>query len=97
MGDAKVYKDQCAFCFHTPEMNDGLFICVNHKFAYCPRHVKIHNETEKCKKYVRFVRLRRRLDKGDSGDQGEQQEQPPDSKITKLAIGLEGGCLLVRF
>lgn len=93
MGDSvKVYKDQCAFCFNTPEMTDGLLICVNHKFAYCSKHVKIHNEVDKCKKYVRFIRLRRRLDKT---SEKLDDQQPPETKITKLAIGIEGGCLIV--
>lgn len=82
-GGDKVYKDECVYCFDNPTSDGGIYVCLSSLLAVSSRYVKLH--VEKTKKYV-FLNLQKVPKKIIKTD-----DSPPEKKITKLAIGVEGG------
>uniref|UniRef100_A0A914W0Z9 Ubiquitin carboxyl-terminal hydrolase n=1 Tax=Plectus sambesii TaxID=2011161 RepID=A0A914W0Z9_9BILA len=80
---SKVYKDECMYCFHTPEFPGGLYICLKTFFGFCERHVSDYANKSESLNFLHFAR--KRIKKESS------EPKEPEEKITKLAIGVEGG------
>jgi len=76
----RVYKDECLYSFDSPDNENGLYICLK-TFAGLGRdHVeRFHRKTG----YSVFLHMLR--DKIEVGD------APTERKITRLAIGVDGG------
>lgn len=75
--DSKIYKDQCVYCFDTP-LHGPLFVDFKKFWGHCSSHV---SEGGFYLKHVKEVKERPVAD---------ETEDPP-AKITRLAIGVEGG------
>ncbi|KAF6209165.1 hypothetical protein GE061_014910 [Apolygus lucorum] len=79
----KVYKDECVFSFDTPDHATGLYVCLNTFLGFGRDHVERHHR--KTGNAV-FLHLKR-----DRIEKEEPQPEGPERKVTKLAIGIEGG------
>ncbi|XP_022900127.2 ubiquitin carboxyl-terminal hydrolase 5 [Onthophagus taurus] len=80
----KVYKDECVFSFDTPESPTGLYVSLTSFLGFGKDYVEGY-----FKKTGNAVFLHMRSEKREipSSPQGDG----PEKKITRLAIGVEGG------
>ncbi|XP_074593148.1 ubiquitin specific protease 5 [Brevipalpus obovatus] len=82
----KIYKDECIFGFETPESDEGLFICMKTFFGFGIKYVPLHYQRTSSRIYLNMKRIKIQSEPSDPGD-GDAHPK----KITKLAIGIEGG------
>ncbi|KAI4471556.1 ubiquitin carboxyl-terminal hydrolase [Holotrichia oblita] len=80
----KVYKDECVFSFDNPETETGLYVSLSSFFGFGKEYVKDY--------FLKtghgvFLHIRREKHEIPSTSQGDG----PEKKITRLAIGVEGG------
>ncbi|CDW54209.1 ubiquitin carboxyl terminal hydrolase 5 [Trichuris trichiura] len=83
-----IFKDECAFCYDSPEDKGGLFICLLCHVGFCQRHLQDHVTVKKHFAFLNYVRERKEL---------VPEEDGPPRQITKLAIGVEGGFMEKRY
>lgn len=77
----RVYKDDCIFCFDTPESENGLYICMSSFLGLCRKHIDGYSsKTSNCV-FLHLKRIRKEI----------EAKPEPEKAPTKLAIGLEGG------
>ncbi|CAH1967879.1 unnamed protein product [Acanthoscelides obtectus] len=76
--NSKVYKDECVFSFDNPEIETGLYVSLSTFLGLGRDHVERYFRKTKHAVYLHIERLKH---EGDG----------PDKKITRLAIGVEGG------
>lgn len=80
----RVYKDECVFSFDNPETETGLYVSLQTFLGFGRDHVeKYYNRTGDS------VFLHIKKDRKEVCCQ--QQGDGPEKKITRLAIGVEGG------
>uniref|UniRef100_A0A1I7YHJ4 Ubiquitin carboxyl-terminal hydrolase n=1 Tax=Steinernema glaseri TaxID=37863 RepID=A0A1I7YHJ4_9BILA len=77
---SKVYKDECMFCFHSPFHTGGILICLKTHMGFCARHVVEYSKKSGARCFLKRQKCRL-----------PNEVQEPINKITKLAIGVEGG------
>lgn len=82
--NSKVYKDECVFSYDNPETDTGLYVSLTSFLGLGHQHVQWYYE--KTGDAV-FLHLRRERYEVSSPQQGDA----PEKKITRLAIGVEGG------
>lgn len=80
----KVYKDECMFSFDNPETQTGLYVSLTSFLGFGRDFVELYHR--KTGNSV-FLHLRRERHEVSSPPQGDG----PEKKITRLAIGVEGG------
>ncbi|XP_066148328.1 ubiquitin carboxyl-terminal hydrolase 5 [Euwallacea fornicatus] len=80
----KVYKDECVYSFDNPETETGLYVSLSSFIGIGKEYVDYHSQ--KTKENV-FLHIRRKRHEVSSPPQGDG----PEKKITRLAIGVEGG------
>ncbi|XP_075468738.1 ubiquitin carboxyl-terminal hydrolase 5 isoform X3 [Ascaphus truei] len=83
----RVHKDECAFSFHTPESEGGLYICMNTFLGFGRHYVEQYHQKTGQRAYLHLSRSR----KPKSDDSCSGTGDPPRKKPTRLAIGMEGG------
>nr|DBA14885.1 TPA: hypothetical protein GDO54_004162 [Pyxicephalus adspersus] len=83
----RVHKDECAFSFHTPESDGGLYICMNTFLGFGRPYVERHYNKSGQKVFLHL----KRTPKPKSDDSSSTTGDPPRKKPTRLAIGMEGG------
>ncbi|XP_054160673.1 ubiquitin carboxyl-terminal hydrolase 5-like [Oppia nitens] len=79
----KIYKDECVFSFDTPLSSDGLYVCLNTFLGFGRDFVELHHKKTGNAVFFHTKRIARPMPQSDC------EEIKP--KITKLAIGVEGG------
>ncbi|CAH8862965.1 unnamed protein product [Trichobilharzia szidati] len=77
----KVYKDECPFYFETPEMENGVYICMRHFVAIGSKILRLYHEKTGCRAFLRY-----KIEK-----QYKEKEHGTQEKPKKLAIGVSGG------
>ncbi|XP_078616117.1 ubiquitin carboxyl-terminal hydrolase 5-like isoform X1 [Branchiostoma floridae x Branchiostoma japonicum] len=88
-GGEKIYKDECIYCYDTPESEGGLFVCLKSYMGLCHLHVqKFYEKFPENPIYLHLKRTKLEIS-GAAG--GGEAEDPPAKKPTRLAIGVEGG------
>ncbi|XP_074038591.1 ubiquitin specific protease 5 isoform X1 [Leptinotarsa decemlineata] len=81
---SKVYKDECVFSFDNPETDTGLYVSLTTFIGLGRNHVeRYYRKTG----HAVFLHLKREKYEVSSLTQGDG----PEKKITRLAIGVEGG------
>ncbi|CAH1179098.1 unnamed protein product [Phaedon cochleariae] len=80
----KVYKDECVFSFDNPETDTGLYVSLTSFIGLGRDHVQRHYQKTG---EVIYLHIRREKHEVSSPQQGDG----PEKKITRLAIGVEGG------
>lgn len=78
----RVYKDECAFSFDNPETETGLYVCLNTFLGLGKKHVERHYKKTGNGVFLHIRRTRKEV---------VSDETAPKEKVTKLAIGVEGG------
>nr|CAH0100310.1 unnamed protein product [Daphnia galeata] len=80
----KVFKDECAFSFDTPESETGLYVCLNTFSGYGQDHVDHYVNKTGNKIFLHLKKIKKLIPQ-------DKNELEPEKKITRLAIGIEGG------
>ncbi|XP_043203886.1 ubiquitin carboxyl-terminal hydrolase 5-like [Amphibalanus amphitrite] len=81
----KVYKDQCIYSFDTPESPEGLYVCLRSFLGVGRQRVEEFSQRTGSRVFLHMRRER----KVQSVDPATAEE--PEKKVTRLAIGVEGG------
>ncbi|XP_052081738.1 ubiquitin carboxyl-terminal hydrolase 5-like [Mytilus californianus] len=81
-GGEKVFKDECAFSFDNPESETGLYVCMNRFIGLGKQFVEPYFRKTGNAVFLHIKRIRKEIPKA---------ADPPEKKVTKLAIGVEGG------
>ncbi|XP_065340224.1 ubiquitin carboxyl-terminal hydrolase 5 [Cloeon dipterum] len=83
----KIYKDECVYSFDNPESKTGLYVCLHTFRGIGEEHLQRHYErtSGKGSVYLHIKRIKKKIENVESTPEG------PDKKITRLAIGVEGG------
>ncbi|XP_044270972.1 ubiquitin carboxyl-terminal hydrolase 5 [Tribolium madens] len=82
--NSKVYKDECVFSFDNPETETGLYVSLKSFFGLGRNYVEKHFHKTGEAVYLHIRRVRREVSSPPQGD-------GPEKKITRLAIGVDGG------
>lgn len=85
-GGDKVYKDECVYCFNSPESDGGLYVCLATFLGFCEDHVNLHISKTPHRVFMHFKKVKKPLTETDNA-----ADFPPKKKPTRLAIGVEGG------
>ncbi|KAJ7379748.1 Ubiquitin carboxyl-terminal hydrolase 5 [Desmophyllum pertusum] len=83
-GGDKVYKDECVYCYDSPECDGGLYVCLATFLGFCEEHVHLHINKTSHKVFMHLKKVKK-IETDTSTD------VPPKKKPTRLAIGVEGG------
>ncbi|XP_062505674.1 ubiquitin carboxyl-terminal hydrolase 5-like [Corticium candelabrum] len=89
-GGNRVYKDECAFSFDTPESDDGLFVCLSTFLGFCREFVELHFQKTGYALFLNIKRRKKEIEKREVEDK-KTDDAPPNKKPTKMALGVEGG------
>ncbi|GAB0093921.1 Ubiquitin carboxyl-terminal hydrolase [Sergentomyia squamirostris] len=81
-----ISKDECVYSFDTPETETGLYVCLNTFLGFGRSYVSGY--FEKTNNAV-FLHIRRT--KTEIPAEPSATGEGPEKKITRLAIGIEGG------
>ncbi|KAH8365465.1 hypothetical protein KR093_001053 [Drosophila rubida] len=90
-GNPPIYKDECVFSYDNPETPTGLYVCLQSFLGFgesfvCEYAAKTGNTV------FLHIKRERTLKEGASSDADVSAEEAgPERKITRLAIGVEGG------
>lgn len=82
-----IYKDECVYSYDNPESPTGLYVSLTSFLGFGEEYVQKY--AEKSGNYV-FLHIYREKHLKDDAAKGED-EAGPERKITRLAIGVEGG------
>ncbi|KAA3670699.1 ubiquitin carboxyl-terminal hydrolase 5/13 [Paragonimus westermani] len=77
----KIFKDECIFSFETPDLADGVFICMRSFLAIGPKLVKKYAAVTGCSVFLQY-KIKKEFKKRD---------QNIDPRPVKLALGVPGG------
>lgn len=80
----KIYKDECVFSFDTPETDTGLYVSLNTFLGFGQDYVERYYRKTGNAPYLHIHRIKKEVP-------SEQPRDGPEKKITRLAIGVEGG------
>ncbi len=102
--NARVYKEECLYCFRSPEAPGGVYLSLlatdqDCFFAFCPAHVHFYLERFRTSptnsSAVTFLHYVRRKRERKQEPMETDAENEKGSGIKKLAIGVEGGFAAV--
>ncbi|XP_055529285.1 ubiquitin carboxyl-terminal hydrolase 5 [Wyeomyia smithii] len=82
-GNDNVYKEECVYSFDNPECATGLYVNLTTFLGFGEPYVKGYAEKTGNKVFLHLKR--------DKIEVTESPEEGPEKKITRLAIGVEGG------
>lgn len=80
----KIYKDECMFSFDTPETDTGLYVSLASFYGFGCYYVELYQRKTNHCVYLHIEREKREVS-------SPPQTDGPEKKITRLAIGVEGG------
>ncbi|XP_054732138.1 ubiquitin carboxyl-terminal hydrolase 5-like [Anastrepha obliqua] len=83
-----IYKDECVYSYDTPETPTGLYVSLSSFLGFGEAYVKRY--AEKTGNAV-FLHIQRIKTPKESTGSACAEEGGPERKITRLAIGVEGG------
>ncbi|XP_067009453.2 ubiquitin carboxyl-terminal hydrolase 5 [Anabrus simplex] len=81
----RIYKDECVFSFDTPETETGLYVSLTSFIGLGREHVERYFRKSNNAVFLHIQREKKEVPKD------QQQGDGPERKITRLAIGVEGG------
>ncbi|XP_071446466.1 ubiquitin carboxyl-terminal hydrolase 5 [Hetaerina americana] len=80
----RIYKDECVFSFDTPESDSGLYLCLKTYLGIGKDYIELYHHKTGNSVFLNIKRTKKELPP-------EQQGDGPEKKVTRLAIGVEGG------
>eukprot|EP01112_Ceratiomyxa_fruticulosa_P021199 TRINITY_DN7397_c0_g1_i1.p1 TRINITY_DN7397_c0_g1~~TRINITY_DN7397_c0_g1_i1.p1 ORF type:complete len:784 (+),score=202.72 TRINITY_DN7397_c0_g1_i1:173-2524(+) len=86
--NSRVYKDECAYSFHTQRHPGGLNVCLYDWIGVGPKYVQLHRKKTGHSLYlnIRQVKKEKPIEETKTSS-----EEPPLKKPTILGIGVDGG------
>ncbi|CAH0386302.1 unnamed protein product [Bemisia tabaci] len=81
----KIFKDECVYSFDTPESESGLYICLKTFLGLGKDHLERHVRKTNSHLFLHHKQIK--TERKSSSVEGDG----PEKKITRLAIGTEGG------
>nr|XP_014100223.2 ubiquitin carboxyl-terminal hydrolase 5 [Bactrocera oleae] len=81
-----IYKDECVYSFDTPETPTGLYVSLSSFLSFGEQYVKKYAEKTGNAVFLHIHRVKTPKKGVAAADEGG-----PERKITRLAIGVEGG------
>lgn len=82
----KIYKDECVLSYDTPESDTGLYISLTTFLGLGRDYVDLYYKKTKHAVFLHYLRTKKEIPLEQQGDIAG-----PEKKITRLAIGIEGG------
>ncbi|KAK0162621.1 hypothetical protein PV327_006386 [Microctonus hyperodae] len=83
--DDKIYKDECIYCFDTPDSSSGLFVSLTTFHGLSRDHIEQYFRKTNHPVFLNIKRTKQVL--------SEEAIDGPAKKITRLAIGEPGGFI----
>ncbi|XP_044727778.1 ubiquitin carboxyl-terminal hydrolase 5 isoform X3 [Chrysoperla carnea] len=80
----KVYKDECVYSFDTPEIETGLYVNLTTFLGFGKDFVDFYYKKTGNAVFLHIKKTKYEIESPQQGD-------GPEKKITRLAIGVEGG------
>ncbi|RZF34558.1 hypothetical protein LSTR_LSTR017566 [Laodelphax striatellus] len=80
----KIYKDECVYSFDCPESDTGLYVCLSSFLGLGRDHVERFHKKTGHSVFLHIKRVKIDVTPKLQGD-------GPEKKVTRLAIGIEGG------
>ncbi|KAG8231725.1 hypothetical protein J437_LFUL013189 [Ladona fulva] len=80
----RIYKDECVFSFDTPESETGLYLCLKTFLGVGRDYLDLFHQKTGNSVYLHIKRTKKEIPV-------EPQADGPEKKVTRLAIGIEGG------
>lgn len=85
---SKVFKDECIYSFDTPDYETGLYVCLKTFLGIGKEFLDQHLQKTDSNVYLHIKRTKTLLEDTSDSSQSDGQSE---KKITRLAIGVEGG------
>lgn len=89
-GNTPIYKDECVFSYDNPETPTGLYVCLQSYLGFGEAYVREYAAKTGNNVFL-HIKRERKLKEGESNEVLQAEEAGPERKITRLAIGVEGG------
>lgn len=91
-GNPPIYKDECVFSYDNPETPTGLYVCLQTFLGFGEAYVREYAAKTGNNVFL-HIKRNRKLKEGETADAEVKptDEAGPERKITRLAIGVEGG------
>ncbi|XP_052861372.1 ubiquitin carboxyl-terminal hydrolase 5 [Anopheles cruzii] len=87
-----VYKEECVYSFDTPESATGLYVSLATFLGFGEEHASRYAQRSGNRVFLHLKRDKTELPDPASGTSGGSGAEGPEKKITRLAIGVEGGA-----
>jgi len=88
----KIFKDECFFSFESPECECGLYVCMEKFYGFGREHVENYHRKTGRSLFLHLRRIKRAIQKTEENTTEESGvANPPAEKVSRLAIGVEGG------
>lgn len=87
-----IYKDECVYSYDNPETPTGLYVCLNSFLGFGEAYVREYASKTGNQVFLHMKRVKTLKEGADCNPEMESEtEAGPERKITRLAIGVEGG------
>jgi len=88
----KIFKDECFFSFDSPECETGLYVCMEKFYGFGRRYVEDYHKKTGRTLFLHLRRIKKEIEKPkDASSEDSTVAEPPAEKVSRLAIGVEGG------
>lgn len=84
----KIYKDECIYSFDSPDFETGLYVCLKTFLGVGKQFLDLHKQKTDSDVYLHIKRTKTLIEEDSDANQSDGH---PEKKITRLAIGVEGG------
>lgn len=90
--DTRVYKEECVYCFENVRGERGINVCLACFTCLCDEHGREHAERQPAHGWgLNIHQIREEVEEEDDKAENKAATEPAQ-KLTKLAIGVEGGA-----
>jgi len=92
-GSPPIYKDECVYSYDNPETPTGLYVCLHSFLGFGESYVREYADKTGNQVFLHIQRVKTPKE-GAADTEAEcdpESEAGPERKITRLAIGVEGG------
>jgi len=88
----KIFKDECLFSFDSPECETGLYVCMEKFYGFGRKYVEDYHRKTGRSLFLHLRQIKREVENPKNGPSEDGNiAEPPAEKVSKLAIGVEGG------
>ncbi|EDW93854.1 ubiquitin carboxyl-terminal hydrolase 5 [Drosophila yakuba] len=91
-GSPPIYKDECVYSYDNPETPTGLYVCLHSFLGFGEAYVREYADKTGNRVFLHIQRVKTPKEGADTEAECDpESEAGPERKITRLAIGVEGG------